>query len=355
MGSTLINSPRKRNSLKDVAEQAGISIATVSRVINNKGHVSAALRARVMEVARTLNYQPNLQARSLRKQKSRSIGLLIPNLMNTYYTALADSISQLLINQGYQLLLSSTRDNPAIEQETLNKLIGHDVDGIIWVPTVGSLAQLQQLNNQNIPAVSIVRKVENNLIDTIVFDDQAGSQAAIHHLIQLGHQSIGFIGGDTRYSSNYDRWQGYLAALRQAGLPLDNDLVKLGEFRSAWGSIACDEVLRLPTPPSALFVSSNAVIHEVLKALRQHALRIPQDISLICFDDLGWFSYSDPPISAVSTSHEMMAQAAVDLLQRRIEQPEQAQRPPVFMQLTFQLVIRHSTAPPNKNYPERRN
>lgn len=335
---------RKRSSLMDVAKLAGISIASASRVINHQGYVSEDMYQKVMEAARVLNYQPNLQARSLRRQKSHSIGVLIPNLLNAYYTALADSISQLLTNRGYQLLLSSTRDDPQIEQDTLTKLIGHDVDGIIWVPTVGDENQLQQLANQNIPAVSIVRQVKGNLIDTIVFEDNAGSYAAIQHLIELGHQRIGFIGGDTRYSSNYDRWQGYLRALQENRLPVEKDLVKLGDVRSTWGSIAADELLRLAEPPTGLFVASNAIVPGVMKILRQHAVRIPDDISLICFDDLDWFTYSDPPISAVATSHEMMAEAAVDLLRRRIEEPEQAEKSPLYMQLSFQLVIRRSTA-----------
>jgi LacI family transcriptional regulator len=339
---------RKRAGLKDVANLAGISIASVSRVLSEKGYSSKELRQKVMDAVKQLNYRPNLQARGLRKQSSHSIGLLIPNLLNAYYTAVADTVSQLLTSHGYQLLLSSTRDDPAIEQETLDKIIGHDVAGMIWVPTVGDHQRIQYLHDQNIPVVSIVRKVDDNLIDTIVFEDMAGSRAAIQHLIQLGHRKIGYIGGDIRYSSNYDRWQGYLAAIGEAGIEEEKDYIKLGTVRKTWGAIASSELLNLPTPPTALFVASNAIVPGVMKTLRQTALRIPEDISLMCFDDLDWFSYSDPPISAVATSHEMLAEAAVDLLRRRIEEPNALDTTPAFLQLSFQLMIRRSTASPRQ-------
>jgi LacI family transcriptional regulator len=227
-----------------------------------------------------------------------------------------------------------------------DQIIGHDVAGIIWVPTVADRQQILHLKGQNIPIVSIVRKVEDNLIDTIVFEDLAGSQAAIRHLIQLGHRKIGYIGGDIRYSSNYDRWQGYLAAIREAGIEENKEYVRLGIFHSTWGEIACSELLNQVNPPTALFVASNAIVPGVIKTLRQSTLRIPDDISVMCFDDLDWFSYSDPPISAVATSHELLAETAVDLLRHRIEDPSGMDKTPSFLQLSFQLMIRRSTSPP---------
>jgi LacI family transcriptional regulator len=336
----------KRASIKDVAALAGTSIATTSRVLNNTGYSSDDVRARVLAAASQLNYHPNLAAKGLRKQTSQTIGLLIPNLLNAYYTSLADSASQRLTAMGYQLLLSSTRDDPAIESATLARLIGHNVDGILWVPTAQAKKQLDMLTLQHIPAVSIVRKIEGGAIDTIVFEDYNGSRAATQHLIQLGHRRIGFIGGDTRYSSNFDRRQGFFSALRDAGIGLDESLVRVGSVQSTWGSIAAEELLRMPDPPTALFLASNAMAPGVMKSLRQHALKIPGDISLICFDDLDWFTYSEPPISAIATSHEKIAEAAVDLLLQRVEHPQSLGPEPVFMHINFDLILRHSTATP---------
>jgi LacI family transcriptional regulator len=302
----------------------------------------------VLAAASTLNYHPNLAAKGLRKQTSQTIGLLIPNLLNAYYTSLADAASQRLTALGYQLLLSSTRDDPAIEAATLARLIGHNVDGLLWVPTAQAKKQLDMLSQQHIPAVSIVRKIEGGSIDTIVFEDFNGSRSAARHLIQLGHRRIGFIGGDTRYSSNFDRRQGFLAALREGGIPVDESLVRVGSIQSTWGSIAAEELLRMPDPPTALFLASNAMAPGVMKSLRQHALRIPEEMSLICFDDLDWFTYSEPPISAVATSHEKIAEAAVDMLLQRVEHPQSLGPDPVFMQINFELILRHSTAAPKR-------
>ncbi len=339
---------RRRPNLKDVAALAGTSVATASRVLNNTGYIAGETRIRVLQSAETLNYQPNLRAKGLRRGSSHTIGVLIPNLLNAYYTALADSISLLLTQNGYQLLLSSTRDDPAIESETLRTMIGHDVDGLIWVPTDASPKLLDYLHSQKTPAISIVRCVSGNELDTIVFEDFLGSQAATQHLIQLGHRRIGFIGGDVNHSSNHERWQGYLAALKAASIPHDESLVKLGLVRSTWGSLAANELLRLSPPPTALYVASNAIMAGVMKTLRQYSIHIPEQLSLICFDDLDWFSYFSPPISAVATSHERIAESAVDLLLRRIQEPYEPERIPVTVQVTFELVIRNSTAPPGR-------
>jgi LacI family transcriptional regulator len=225
-------------------------------------------------------------------------------------------------------------------------MIGHDVDGLIWVPTQGEKKLLDTLASRRIPAVSVVRQVEDNRLDTIVFEDFAGAQAATCHLLQLGHKRIGFIGGDVVYSSNHDRWQGYLKAIEEAGLTVAPELIRLGRLRDTWGSMASDELLRLPDTPTAMFVASNSIMPGVMKTLRQCELSIPEDVSLICFDDLDWFTFSRPPISAVSSSHYRLAEAAVDLLLQRIQTLPDFDRPPVFMRVPFELILRASTAAP---------
>jgi LacI family transcriptional regulator len=339
---------RRRTSVRDVAAAARTSVATVSRVLNNTGYFAEATRTRVLKAAEDLNYHPSLRAKGLRQKRSYTIGLLIPNLLNAYYTALADAISQLLTKDGYQLLLSSTRDDPILEQATLRQLIGHDVDGLLWVPTVGDKKTVDVLLSQNIPCVSIVRRVDGDRLDTIVFEDLAGSYAAVQYLIQLGHRRIGFIGGDISYNSNNDRWQGYLKALKEAGLEIDEGLVKIGSVRDTWGSIATDELLRRKEPPTAIFAASNAIIPGVMKRMLQHEVQIPEEMSLICFDDLDWFTFSNPSISAISISHERIAEAAVDLLLQRVENPEESKRPPIFMNISFELLARKSAAAPRK-------
>jgi LacI family transcriptional regulator len=339
-------SRRKRTGLKEVAGAARTSIATASRVLNNTGYIAEETRARVLQAAAALNYSPNLRAKGLRQQRSHFIGLLLPNLLNAYYTTLADAISQLLAGRDYQILLSSTRDDPAIQETTLHQLAGYDVAGLIWVPAKPDKKLLEFIVDQQIPTVAIVRKVENSLLDTIVFEDFDGSLAATQHLISLGHERIAYIGGDMKYNSNRDRWQGYLKAIQDAGLPVEESLIKLGTLRSTWGAIATEELLHLPNPPTAIFVASNAIMAGVMRILQQNRIRVPEDISLICFDDLDWFSFFNPPISAVATSYQRLAEAAVELLLRRIEDESGAGMPPVEIHIGYELVIRRSTAAP---------
>ncbi|MCS7222215.1 MAG: LacI family DNA-binding transcriptional regulator [Anaerolineae bacterium] len=333
----------RRASLKDVAMLANTSVATASRVLNGKGYASLAARQRVLEAAKLLGYHPNLRARGLRQRSSCGIGLIIPNLLNAYYTALADAISQLLAGSGYHLLLSSTRDDPLLEQAIVYDMIGQDVAGLIWVPSSRDRELVDYLLRQRIPAVSIVRRVPGDVLDTVVFADYDGSYAATQHLIRLGHRAIGYIGGDVRYSSNYARWQGYLAALSDASLSVDEQRVKLGVALSAWGETAASELLQLPSPPTAIFVASNAIMPGVIKLLRRQGVAIPKEMSLICFDDVDWFSFSVPPITAVQISHARLAETALELLLKRIEDP---QRPLSYVEIDFELVLRSSTGPP---------
>ncbi len=336
----------KRPSLKDVANLAGTSTATASRAISGKGYVSDETRARIQEAIHKLGYQPNLQARALRQRSSSTIGLVIPNLLNAYYTALADSLSQLLYERGYHMLLASTRDEAEVEQNMLSDMVGRAVDGLIWVPSAASPELLQYLLERHIPAVAIVRRVPGDLLDTIIFEDYAGSQAATHHLLELGHTRIGFIGGDVRYSSNYDRWQGFLHTIQEANIPADERLVKLGATWSQWGERATTALLALDEPPTAIFVASNAIMPGVLKTLRRHKVRLPEEMSLVCFDDLDWFSYSQPSITAVTTNHLRFAEVAVDLLMKRIQHPKEPAEPSIVVQINFELIVRQSTTAP---------
>lgn len=335
---------RKLANMKDVAAAAQTSIATVSRVLNNSGYYSHDIRARVQKAAEKLNYQPNLHAKSLRQRRSHTIGLLIPNLLNAYYTALADDVSQLLNTHGYQLLLSSTRDDPDIENNTFRQLIGHNVDGLIWVPTAAGKKLVDTLIHRRIPAVSIVRKAQGNRLPTIVFEDFGGAQAATHHLLQLGHTRIGLIGGNIAYSSNHDRMQGYMKALEETSIQGDQALIKMGSGTGENGSASAEDLLQLPQPPTAIFVASNALMPGVMKTMLQHDVDIPQEISLICFDDVEWFQFSKPPISAVAINLASLAEAAVNLLLNLIQNPAEMDKPPLLMKISFELMLRGSTA-----------
>lgn len=337
---------QKRARLNDVAALAGISSATASRALSGKGSVSSKTRQIVLDAMERLNYRPNHFAKALRQQTSCHLGLVIPDLLNPYYIALADEISQLLAGTGYYLLLSATRDDPEMEQGVLLDLVSQNVNGLLWVPSAPHPDFLSYLRDQHIPTVSLVRRLPGDFTDTVVFEDFKGSYASSNHLINLGHRHIGYIGGDVRHSSNYARWQGYLTALQDAGLSMRSELVKLGTTHNTWGEMATMELLRLPDPPTAIFVSSNAIMPGVLKVLRRFEINIPSDISLICFDDLDWFHFLVPSITAVRISPTKLARAALDLLVQRMKNIDATERPPALIEIQYQLEIRNSTVIP---------
>ncbi len=338
----------RRATLKDVAQLAGTSVATASRVLAGAGLAADETRQRIEDAAQTLNYQPNLQARALRQQASRAIGLVMPNLLNAGYTALADAASRLLAQRGYHLLLSPTGDDLRTEAETLRDMVGQNVDGLILVPSAVDRALVDYLIEHDVPAVAAIRRVPGDGLDTVTFEDYAGAAAATQHLLSLGHRRIGYIGGDVHHSSNQARWQGHQAALREHNLPVAEELVRLGVLRNTWGSVATANLLRLADPPTAVFVASIALIPGVLATLQSYNIVVPDDVSLICFDDVEWFEFTVPKITAVSSSQSRLAEAAVTLLLTRIEEPEQRGRTPSLMEIKSELMLRSSTASPRQ-------
>lgn len=338
--------PHRRASLKEVAALAGTSVSTASRALSGSGIVAEGTRTRVLDAAKRLNYQLNLQAKGLRQQSSRTIGLLIPTLLNPYYMAVADEISRLLTRCGYHLQLAASGDDPELQREVLHTMIGHDVDGIVWAPCQADDDLVDYLRTQQVPMVSIVRRVPGDFVDTVVFEDYNGSRMVMQHLLELGHTRIGYIAGNVKHSSNLARWRGYQTALQDAGLTVDEELQKLGNAGASWGEVATLDLLHLASPPTAIFVASNPMMPGVLRALNRYDVRIPERMSLICFDDLEWFSFVTPPISAVRVRQSLLAELAVDLLLRRIQNEDQMERRPVFAEIGFEMVQRRSTNKP---------
>jgi LacI family transcriptional regulator len=336
---------RKRVGLKEVAAIAGTSVATVSRVLSGTGYASDAMRARVTEAAATLDYQPNLRARALQQRASYTVGLIIPNLLNAYYTALADALSQLLTEAGYSLLLASSRDDAGIERDIVLDMVRHDVAGLLWVPAAPATDLLDTLRTHGVPAVSLVRRIEGDPIDAVVFEDFQGSAAAAHHLLDLGHRRLGYVGCD-EHSSNRARWAGFRDAAASAGIVLDGDQIKLGRPCESWGSRAAQELLAAPLPPTAIYAASNALMPGVLRAVRETGVVVPDELSLICFDDVDWFSYTFPAVTAVRVSYVKLAETAVGLLLRRVRDLVDPEAPPRLVEVGYRLMARQSTGSP---------
>jgi LacI family transcriptional regulator len=309
-------------TLKDVAEAARVSISTASRALGGGGLASERTQQRLMRIARELGYRPNPIARGLKTGQSRLIGLLIHNLTNASFQVMAQVVQSRLKALGYQMLLCIADDDPQQESDTLTTLADHRVDGLIVVPTGKNGAALTALEASDIPVVCVVRRDEGTDLETVLADDPQGAYAGTRYLIELGHRRIGLVVGRQDTTSGRERLAGYTRALREAAIPVEDALIHAGHFEPETGAVACRKLLDLARPPSAIFVANHESALGVLRVTAERGLSIPDDLSLLCYEDTPWFEWHRPPISVVDSGARELANLAVDRLLHRIEAKE---------------------------------
>jgi LacI family transcriptional regulator, galactose operon repressor len=271
-----------------------------------------------MRIARELGYRPNPIARGLKTGQSRLIALMVHNIANASFQVIAEVVQVRLKTLGYQMLLCIGGDDPEQERDTLATLVDHRVDGLIIVPTGKNGARLMQLA-RDIPTVCLVRRDNETDLETVLADDPQGSYLGTRHLIELGHERVGLIVGRQDTTSGRERLSGYIRALREAGISVDNTLVHAGDFRPETGATACRELLGLPRPPSAIFVANHEATLGVLRVVAERNISIPDDLSLLCYEDMPWFEWHRPAISIVDNGARDLANLAVDRLLHRMD------------------------------------
>jgi len=330
-------------TIKDVAQYVRLSPSTVSRALNKSGYVSAEARQRIAEAIAELGYQPNWMARGLKGKPSHLIGLIIPDISNLYYTAVAHSVSDALRAHGYDLILCVNNEDPKIDLDYLKVLREKRADGIIYVhPANGSnSAFIRELTNNGMPIVELNRQREEDILDAVLADNFRGAYQMIAYLIGMGHRRIGLIIGEPDLTTGKNRLAGYRRALEDKGIPIVPELIRIGTFSRQHGEKGTRELLQLAEPPTVIFAGSNRILIGVLFVLREQGLRVPNDISVVAFDDAEWLSVWTPPITAVDIAVEEMARLAVDLLQRRITSPQNDRKPVTYL-LSTSLIERES-------------
>ena len=326
-------------TIKQVAARAGVSTATVSRALAGFNSVSEELNERVREAVRALNYHPNRIARNLRIRTTRTIGVVISDIQNPFFTSLLRGIEDVLQAADYMLLLGNSDENMAREQIYLTTLRAEGAAGIIFTPTSDEAADYLQILNVKAPLVAIDRAPRGLLIDTITVANSEGAHTAVRHLISLGHRRIGMIGGPAHLSTAYERLAGYEQALAEANLQVSPDLIQHADFRQAGGYNAMHSLLELHTPPAAVFVANNLMTLGAFQAINERGLRIPTDIAVVGFDDMPWALSLQPPLTAVAQPTYEMGVTAARLLLSRIQEPERSVRQVV---LETRLMVRAS-------------
>ena len=307
-------------TIKHLAALAEVSPATVSRVINNSGYVSEKTRQRVEAVIKELDFRPDAHARGLRGMPSGLVALVIPSILNVFYTTLAESIENKLRQLGYTMLLGVTKDDPDLYLKYLEQFRDLKVDGIICVPPPHDecLPILQDMVDQGIPMVEVNRRHENCILDAVLADNFQGAKMGTEYLLNLGHQRIALVVGSLETSTGKNRLEGFRWSLANVGLESDPAYIKIGDFSKDYGIQAAQELLRVEPRPTAIFTTSNRLLVGVMTVLMQQQVRVPDDISVLSFDDSEWLSFWQPPITAVDIAVDEMGTLAVDLLLRWI-------------------------------------
>ena len=326
-------------TIKDVAALAGVSPATASRVMSGHPATSPAARARVTAAAFELDYHPNAQARALRKTRTDSIGLLVPDVRNPFFADLAHTVEQAALFAGYVTLLGNANERKEQQDRYLDTLISRRVDGIIAAPLGDGSGNIRSLIERGIPTVFVDRTIGSIDVPSVTTDSEAGIRQAVEHLAALGHTRIGYISGPQATSTGRDRFAAFTSAIADSGLSQDPELVYLGDFQSASGSAGVHALLELTDPPTALLAADSLMAVGAIAILHQRSLRIGRDIAMIAFDDIEWFALLNPALSVISHSVEDMGRIAVEMLLQVI-----AGESPESVVLPSELIIRDSSS-----------
>ncbi len=325
-------------TLKDVADLAAVSEATVSRVLNNNPKVAEELRSRVLEAVRSLGYQPNRAARRLRASSSDVLGLIISDIENPFFISVVRGVEDTAYAHQMSVVLCNTDEDPAKQQMYLQVMQAEQVAGLIISPTSAS-KDFTELQRLKIPIILLDRRAANFEADAVTIDNVNGAYLAVRHLIDIGYERIGIIGGSPHLTTGQERYEGYRKAMTTAGLKIDERLIKVGDFKTESGYRLAQEFIAAAKPPQAIFVANNLMTLGALRAMREQGVRIPQDIALVGFDDMPWSSELCPPLTAVSQPTYELGQETVQLLLRRLADPNAPIRT---VTLQPRLVVRES-------------
>jgi DNA-binding LacI/PurR family transcriptional regulator len=309
--------------IQEVARRAKVSSATVSRVLSNKPHVREELKERVLRVVQDMGYEPNRVARSLRVQRSSVIGLIISDVRNTFFQQLARAVEDIAYQNGYAVFLCNSDEDPEKESLYVNVLRAERVAGVIMSPTRETTKACKTLLTAGIPAVAIDRSVLGTNLDSVITDNSEAAYKLISHLIKQGHTRIGAVFSDLAITTGRERFEGYKRALREAGLPLDENLVRTGLPMDEDGYRLAKELLESTSRPTALFTGSKLLTYGALHAIYDAGLTIPTDIALASFDKLDWMP-SLPSMSYAEQPAYDLGKTATQLLLKRFETPGRA-------------------------------
>jgi DNA-binding LacI/PurR family transcriptional regulator len=306
-------------NIRTIAEKANVSVATVSRVINDSDKVRQSTRKKVLDVISDLNYEVNAVARSLKLSKTKTIGLITGNILSSYWSIIARAVHDAATSNGYNIILCCNDDETADEELSyLTVLRSSRVDGIILSPTQNNITYLKMLMNSGIRIVFIDRLIDGIDSEAVLIDDEAGTYKGITYLIEQGYRRIGMLNGPKGILTAEERLKGYLRALREAGIEPDEGLIKNGTWKKESGESFTRELLDGPIRPDAIFAANVELALGSLLQIRRMGMKVPDDIGFLTFSDYEWTTIIDPPLTVVDFSIASIGEKAVDLLMKKI-------------------------------------
>ncbi len=309
-----------RVSLKDLADQLGVSIATVSRALRGSHEVGEEMRAKVKALAKQLNYRPNPFAQSLRKEAPRVIGVVVPNLVTHYFAAVLDGIEEYALQQGYSVFSSNSHENHEREKQAIDNFISMHVEGIIACLAQDTVdyAHFKEIHEMGIPLVFFARTCLPELFSQVVANGDIAAQEATQHLIDNGCRRIAFIGGPNHLDMVKRRKHGYLEALRENRIPIERDLVACGKIDFDVARNATLALLDSPNPPDAILAFNDIVTYAAFDAIKSRGLNIPDDVAIIGFTDGDTAAFVTPKLSAIMDQAHAQGMKACELLMKNI-------------------------------------
>jgi LacI family transcriptional regulator, fructose operon transcriptional repressor len=327
-------------SIKDVAEKAGVSVATVSRVLANKPHVRPEIRDAVMRVVVEMDYRPSRIASSMRRQSSRVIGVMIGDIRNPFFTAITRAIEDAANLQDMNIFLCNTDENPDKEQAYVDTLLDERVAGLIVTPTVNPKPVFNAFIESGIPLVAIDRRIQGANIDCVLSDNRESAALLTNHLVENGYTKIGALFGLKNSFTGRERMEGYRRALEDHEIKYDPRFSAYTSPREDFGEALIDQWLTLPDHPQAILTGNSRLTIGALNAIQKAGYSIPEDIALCGFDETPWMRHAGTGISVISQPTYEMGKTAADLLFERIKHPDRPTREVI---LKGQLLVRNST------------
>lgn len=336
----------RRVTLKDVAREAGVSIGMASRVLGGYGSYSAETARRVREAARRLDYRPNMLARSLRLGRTRAIGLVVSYLLSPTWTSFARDIDAAAAQHSYQTLVGTAASDPQAEQEYLRTLVEHRVAGIIASPSPASEPLVAEIVASGVPMVLLGSSNGDLGAPRVNAADKDAARRATQHLLELGHRRVAVVAGPMELWPVRERVEGYRDALRAAGAEQDEDLVAPGIYRADDAYQAARRLLDLPERPTAVLTGNELLAGAVLHCLKDRDVSVPDELSVVTFDDPPWAAFYRPALTAVRVPRPELARLAVETLLAQLAGPGDEPLPDERV-VDLDLIVRESTAPPS--------